>query len=155
MGDVRSDEAEGPWNVKHSLIQSETSEKASTTMSLIAYATVGSDKMNRAIPFFSQILAPLGATKLFDHPSGGALFGKDGMISFGVLVPYDRKPATAGNGAMIAFNLPSREAVDAMHAKALALGGSDEGGAGERAPGFYAAYFRDLDGNKFCACKLG
>jgi predicted lactoylglutathione lyase len=43
-----------------------------------------------------------------------------------------------------------------MHRKALELGGADEGKPGVRAEGgegFYAAYFRDLDGNKldvFC-----
>ena len=43
--------------------------------------------------------------------------------------------------------------MDSTVAKALALGGSDEGAPGDRGDGFYAAYFRDLDGNKlnvFC-----
>ena len=40
-------------------------------------------------------------------------------------------------------------------AKALELGGSDEGAPGPRGDGFYAAYFRDLDGNKLCAFALG
>jgi len=47
----------------------------------------------------------------------------------------------------------STEKVDRVHAKALALGGKDEGPAGPRGEGFYGGYFRDLDGNKlnvFC-----
>jgi hypothetical protein len=47
------------------------------------------------------------------------------------------------------------EEVDAFHAKALALGGDDEGAPGYRAPKSYMSYFRDLDGNKLCACCMG
>lgn len=121
---------------------------------MLSYATIGSNKLDQAIPFFTE-LATQGVTKLFDHPRGGAAFGKDGKMVLGVLKPYDGNPASVGNGSMIAFDLPSREAVDAFHAKAIALGGRDEGAPGERGPGFYMAYFRDLDGNKFCACRLG
>ena len=42
-----------------------------------------------------------------------------------------------------------------MHARALELGGTDEGAPGERWPGFYAGYFRDLDGNKLNVCWIG
>ena len=42
----------------------------------------------------------------------------------------------------------------AVHAKALELGGTCEGAPGERMPTFYGAYFRDLDGNKFCVFKF-
>jgi predicted lactoylglutathione lyase len=41
-----------------------------------------------------------------------------------------------------------------MHAKAIALGGRDEGAPGLREGNFYAAYFRDLDGNKLCAFTI-
>jgi predicted lactoylglutathione lyase len=68
-----------------------------------------------------------------------------------VLGPYDGQPATVGNGSMCGFRFDTREAVDAFHARALALGGADEGAPGERAPTFYMSYFRDLDGNKLCA----
>ncbi|WP_082659448.1 ribbon-helix-helix domain-containing protein [Aureimonas sp. AU40] len=65
--------------------------------------------------------------------------------------PYDGGPASPGNGAMVAFNLGSRGAVDRTHALALALGGLDEGGPGLRPhyhPHYYGAYFRDPDDNK-------
>ena len=45
--------------------------------------------------------------------------------------------------------------VDAVHAKALALGAQDEGPAGPGGSGFYAAYFRDLDGNKLNCFHFG
>ena len=122
---------------------------------MISYATVGSNDLPKAISFYTELLGTQGLTKLFDHPSGGAIFGKDGQMSFGVLGPYNGQPATAGNGTMIAMALPSREAVDAFYAKALELGGSCEGAPGERGPGYYMSYFRDLDGNKLCAHKFG
>jgi catechol 2,3-dioxygenase-like lactoylglutathione lyase family enzyme len=92
---------------------------------------------------------------MFDHPRGGVVFGKDGKLVLGVLTPFDGKPATVGNGSMVAFDLPTRDAVDAFYAKAIALGAQDEGTPGERGPGFYMAYFRDPEGSKFCACRIG
>jgi len=73
--------------------------------------------------------------------------------AFSVCVPFDEQPATVGNGTMIALTVDSTDKVDAVYTKALALGASDEGAPGPRMDGFYAAYFRDLDGNKlnvFC-----
>jgi predicted lactoylglutathione lyase len=72
-----------------------------------------------------------------------------------VTIPFDKQPATAGNGNMVALAASSREQVDRLHARALELGGSDEGAPGQRWEGFYAAYFRDLDGNKLNACYMG
>jgi predicted lactoylglutathione lyase len=73
-----------------------------------------------------------------------------------IFKPYDGQPATAGNGVMAGIAAGSRELVDRMYRKALDLGARDEGAPGLRdigGEGFYAAYFRDLDGNKldvFC-----
>jgi catechol 2,3-dioxygenase-like lactoylglutathione lyase family enzyme len=122
---------------------------------MLSYATVGSNDMEKSLPFYAELLALEGVSKMFDHPRGGALFAKDGKPVLGVLTPFNGDAATVGNGAMVAFDLPSREAVDAFHAKAMSLGATDEGAPGERGPGFYMSYFRDLDGNKFCACRLG
>jgi predicted lactoylglutathione lyase len=64
-------------------------------------------------------------------------------------LPYDEGSATVGNGVMVALAASSREAVDAVYRKALELGATDEGPPGPRGTrGFYAGYFRDLDGNK-------
>jgi catechol 2,3-dioxygenase-like lactoylglutathione lyase family enzyme len=122
---------------------------------MLAYATVGSNDLEKAEAFYTALLGSQGAVKMFDHPRGGFMFGKDGKPVLAVLTPFDRNEACIGNGSMLAFDLPSREAVDAFHAQAIALGGTDEGAPGERGPGFYMAYFRDLDGNKFCACRIG
>jgi len=56
---------------------------------------------------------------------------------------------------MIALKMPSAEAVEAFYAKAMELGASDEGAPGDRGDGFYAGYFRDLDGNKLNAFFMG
>lgn len=121
----------------------------------MGYATVGTNDLDTSLPFFDTLLSSQGIEKLFDHPRGGRLYGKGGKPVLGVLKPADGKPATVGNGSMVALELDDRAAVDAMHAEALKLGGTDEGAPGERGPGFYFAYFRDLEGNKFAACKLG
>lgn len=124
---------------------------------MISYATVGTNDPAKALPFYDALMKEMGASRLFDHPSGGAVYGKTGP-SFGVLRPFDGNPATVGNGSMAGFALDSREDVDRFHEKVLALGGTCEGAPGLRGPeemGFYFTYVRDLDGNKLCAFKLG
>jgi len=85
------------------------------------------------------------------------IYGKEmgvGMVA--ICTPFDENPATVGNGTMVALNVETKDAVNAMHAKALELGAVDEGAPGPRGDGpFYGGYFRDLDGNKLCACCFG
>ena len=60
--------------------------------------------------------------------------------------PYNRLPASWGNGWMAALSAPTRAGVDAAYAAAMASGGCDEGRPGLRphfAPNYYAAYVRD------------
>ena len=72
----------------------------------------------------------------------------------GITLPYDGQAQSIGNGVMVALNAPSDAAVGQVHAAALAAGGSCEGPPGQRGDFFYAAYFRDLDGNKLCVFKF-
>jgi catechol 2,3-dioxygenase-like lactoylglutathione lyase family enzyme len=122
---------------------------------MISYGTMGSNDLGMSLPFYTALLETQGITKLFNRPGGGVMFGKGGKPVLGILTPFDGETATAGNGTMIALEVPSRDEVDRFHAKALALGASDEGAPGERGPGYYMAYFRDLEGNKLCVCRLG
>ncbi len=121
---------------------------------MLNYATVGSNDLTAAKAFYDPLLDTIGMTKFFDHPSGGRLYGRPGKSLFGVLGPYDGNSAACGNGNMGGFGLESRAAVDAFHAKALALGAANEGNPGPRggdnSPAYFA-YFRDPDGNKMCA----
>jgi catechol 2,3-dioxygenase-like lactoylglutathione lyase family enzyme len=125
---------------------------------MLGYACVGSNRLAEAKVFYSTLLADLGVTHFFDHPSGGEVFGKNGELVFGVLGPYDGKPASVGNGSMVAFKAPDRATVDAVHAHALTLGGTCEGKPGVRGPDpngpYYMGYFRDLDGNKLCVFNV-
>ena len=120
---------------------------------MIGYVTLGTNDLPRAAAFYDALLAEIGAKRLLELPRGfmwGVSWDKP---SLGVLTPFDGQPATVGNGVMVAFVVDSIEKVDRVHAKALALGGKDEGPAGPRGEGFYGGYFRDLDGNKlnvFC-----
>lgn len=127
---------------------------------MIGYALVGSNDLEKAKAFYDQLLAVVGAGKLFEHPSGGRVYAaQPDRPFFGVVGPFNQQPATVGNGTMIALQANSRPQVDALYGKAIELGGTDEGPPGlrgEEGPSaFYGAYFRDLDGNKLCVYRVG
>lgn len=124
-------------------------------MGRVSYMTVGSNRLEAAKAFYDALLGSIGMKGVYEHPSGGRLYRGKGTGLFGVLGPHDGEPACVGNGMMGGFDFESREAVDAFHAKAMELGGRCEGPPGERMPGAYFAYFRDLDGNKLCGYKFG
>ena len=124
---------------------------------MIGYMTFGTNDLDRATKFYDVLLAEIGVKRLMkfgDRGHGWARNMEQPMLC--VFKPYDGKAATIGNGVMAGISAGSRDAVDRLHKKALELGGTDEGAPGPRAEGgdgFYAAYFRDLDGNKldvFC-----
>ena len=122
---------------------------------MIGYATLGTNDLPRAAAFYDQLLGTIGAKRWMDYDTFVAWScGKD-KPALGVIKPYNGKPATAGNGTMVALLMDNKAQVDALHKKALELGGADEGAPGPRGEGFYAAYFRDLDGNKLNAFFIG
>jgi catechol 2,3-dioxygenase-like lactoylglutathione lyase family enzyme len=127
---------------------------------MIGYVTLGTDDLERARAFYDALFETIGARRLMqlDDQHGFTLYGKDlARPSVVIMQPYDGQPANPGNGNMIALAMRSKEQVDAFHAKALALGGSDEGAPGYRGDpkrGNYFAYFRDLDGHKFAAFTI-
>lgn len=120
---------------------------------MIGYVTLGTNDMARACAFYDALLGEIGATRIMEGPRFVA-WGRDmASPSLGVITPFDGQEACRGNGTMVALVVKEPAQVDALHAKALALGGTDEGAPGERFKGFYAGYFRDPDGNKlnfFC-----
>ncbi len=123
---------------------------------MIAYVTVGADDIALARRFYDAILLPLGygvtegadgLSYVLPVPSGQSPVLPD----FYVKSPHDGGPASAGNGAMVAFETSSQAEVRVLHAAALAAGGADEGAPGFRAsygPRFYVGYLRDPQGNK-------
>jgi catechol 2,3-dioxygenase-like lactoylglutathione lyase family enzyme len=122
-------------------------------MPSLNYGTIGSNDLDKAKAFYDELLGSIGWATVMDLPAGSRIYG-DGASMFGVMTPYDGRPARPGNGAMIGFGFDTGEEVARFHAKALALGAVNEGDPGERGPGFYFAYFRDPDGNKLCAFNL-
>jgi catechol 2,3-dioxygenase-like lactoylglutathione lyase family enzyme len=123
---------------------------------MIGYVTLGTNKFDEAAKFYDELFGLIGAGRILEDDTFIA-WGRS-MKEPGVSIakPFDGNPATVGNGVMIAIAVDSPEKVDAFHAKALELGGTDEGPAGPRGEQFYAGYFRDLDGNKLNAfCMTG
>jgi len=116
---------------------------------MIGYTTVGTKDLPKALAFYDALFAELGGKRVMEL-SHGQLYGFAQGPLFGVTAPYDGAEQHCGNGNMIALRTPSKEKVDLLHAKALSLGGKDEGQPGDRGGGFYGAYARDLDGNKLC-----
>ncbi len=121
---------------------------------MLLYTTVGTNDLARAGRFYDAILAPLGYARQKEAAGEiGYAADDDVRCRFWVVEPFNREPATFGNGVTVALVAPSRAAVDAFHAAALAAGGTDEGAPGLRPfhASFYAAFVRDHDGNKLAA----
>jgi catechol 2,3-dioxygenase-like lactoylglutathione lyase family enzyme len=118
---------------------------------MIGYTCVGTNQLEQAVHFYGELLGLLGAKPFFKSDRGVGWGVSPEQPMFSVLQPFDGQPATAGNGSMVALSAANPGQVQALHAKALALGGTDEGAPGPRGNGFYGAYFRDLDGNKLAA----
>ena len=127
---------------------------------MIGYVTLGTNDIEKARAYYDALLGTIGAKRLMVLDGGFTLYGTGfGRPGLAVTPPYNGETATAGNGNMVALVMDSRDKVDAFHAKALELGGSDEGAPGVRGPegdqAFYGAYFRDPEGNKICAFRIG
>lgn len=115
---------------------------------MISYVTLGTNDLVRAASFYDSLLAELGAKRLWEFERGICWGTDTNKPMLSIMKPFDEKAATVGNGVMVALLTDSADKVDLVYKKALQLGGKDEGPAGPRGEGFYAGYFRDLDGNK-------
>ena len=123
---------------------------------MIGYVTLGTNKFDEAANFYDALLAEIGARRFMESDRFIAWGTSPTAPSVSIIKPYDGKAATVGNGVMVALVVDSTDKVDRLYKKALELGGADEGGPGFRMDNFYAAYFRDIDGNKlnaFCMTK--
>jgi len=119
---------------------------------MIGYVTLGTNDLERAAAFYDELLQLVGAGRFMETETFIAWAVTPDSPALSVTKPYDGNAATVGNGVMVALVVQTPEQVNAVHAKALELGGADEGAPGPRGDsGFYAAYFRDLDGNKLNA----
>jgi catechol 2,3-dioxygenase-like lactoylglutathione lyase family enzyme len=123
---------------------------------MIGYVTLGTNDLERAVAFYDQLLPLLGAKRFMEHPDHFVAWAAaPDQPGLSVTKPWDGKTATHGNGTMVALVTDSKERVHEVYEKALELGGQDEGPPGPRSDNFYAAYFRDLDGNKLNVFTMG
>lgn len=122
---------------------------------MLAYVTLGTNDITRAASFYDPLLAELGAKRIMEFDTFIAWSTGQGNPALSVIKPYDGNAATVGNGVMVALTATSAEQVKTVYEKAISLGAKDEGAPGQRGEGFYAAYFRDLDGNKLNICFFG
>jgi catechol 2,3-dioxygenase-like lactoylglutathione lyase family enzyme len=134
---------------------------------MLRYVYFGTNNLEKAIVFYDAALAPLGMQRCVTGDpewdlvaAGWGTYEDAGARELGFWVgkPFDQRPASVGNGSMVAFTALTWKAVDAFHAAALANGGTCDGPPGIRlhyASDFYAAYVRDPDGNKLAAVCRG
>ena len=129
---------------------------------MIGCVTLGSNDIPRTGVFYDAVLGEIGAKRQMDSESFIACSITLGTPMLGVIKPFDGGSAAAGNGMIVAFAVKTRDNVVALDRKAMELGAHDEGAPGLRGgtwvhranrtpatiPAFYAAYFRDPDGNK-------
>jgi catechol 2,3-dioxygenase-like lactoylglutathione lyase family enzyme len=121
----------------------------------VSHVSLGTNDYLRAKAFYDAVLATLQIRCVMDFP-GGAGYGRQ-FPEFWIQAPHDRGRASAGNGVHVCFFASSQEEVRAFHAKAIELGGKDDGAPGPRpeySPDYYAAFVRDLDGNKIEALVM-
>ena len=122
---------------------------------MIGYVTLGTNDLARAAAVYDVLAAELGTPRMFETPRSVAWGVPGGAAGIGLTLPFDGQPASVGNGTMVALDAADKDQVHRLHALALAHGGTDEGAPGPRGEGgFYAAYFRDPDGNKLCAFAM-
>lgn len=123
---------------------------------MISYVTLGVSDIAAARKFYGDLLGEFGAKTLLNMDRI-TFFGKsmkEPMLA--VCIPFNQEAAAPGNGNMVSMAPGSKEAVDALYHKAIALGATCDGAPGQRIPNtFYGAYVRDADGNKLCFCHFG
>lgn len=120
---------------------------------MIGYATIGVKDLEKAKAFYTELLdaeVQVDVGRL-------AMIGKstsEPMIA--VCEPFDGNAPSCGNGSMVAFSAPSKDAVNALYNKAISLGATSDGEPGQRIDDvFYGAYARDPDGNKMAFYIFG
>ena len=123
---------------------------------MIGYVTIGTNDLLRAAAYYDALFESIGVGRFMEEENYFIAWSPaPDAPAVSITVPFNKEPATVGNGVMIALFMETPEKVDALYNKAIELGGTDEGKPGFRPEtndkGFYGGYFRDLDGNKLNA----
>ncbi len=122
---------------------------------MIGYVTIGTNDLEKAAPFYDTIAKLMDTPRMFEEDNFIAWGTMEGGAGIGLTKPFNGEPATVGNGVMVALLARDPDHVNEIYNAAIAAGGTDEGAPGLRGGGFYAGYFRDLDGNKLNAFCMG
>jgi catechol 2,3-dioxygenase-like lactoylglutathione lyase family enzyme len=124
-------------------------------MNVISHVSLGTNDFPRAKAFYDAVLGTIGLKAVMSYDEGAG-YGRE-FPEFWVQLPHDGAAANPGNGTHVCFNAASEAEVKAFHRKALEMGGEDEGKPGirkEYSDDYYAAFVRDIDGNKIEAMCL-
>lgn len=122
---------------------------------MIDHVSIGVSDLKSSADFYRLVLAPLDY-EIRDERAATVSFGRRGKphAEFWLNARPGMAPVPADTGTHVCMRATGQKAVDAFHAIALKLGGSDSGAPGIR-PGYgdagkdaYAAFIRDRDGNK-------
>lgn len=123
---------------------------------MIGYVTLGTNDLDRAAKFYDALAKELGTGRMMEWPGAIAWGTPGGGAGIGLTKPFDGNVASVGNGVMVALEAKDKAHVERIYNCAMANGATCEGKPGPRGDGgFYAAYFRDPDGNKLNAFIMG
>lgn len=117
---------------------------------MIGYATLGTNDLEKANAFYDELFASIGIGRAQTYEGMTVWGDAKGIGMFSVIIPYDGKPATVGNGTMMAIKLKSLEEVKNIHAKAMSMGAANEGAPSFREINMSFGYVRDPEGHKLC-----
>ena len=118
---------------------------------MIGYVTLGTNDLARGAKFYDALAAEMGVGRFMEFETFIAWGAPGSDAGIALTMPFDGKEATVGNGVMVALAAKDKEQVHRLYDLAIAQGGTCEGPPAARSDQFYAAYFRDLDGNKLNA----
>lgn len=130
-------------------INGNTEEAIMENPSIMSHSSIGVADFDKAITFYTAVLATIGAKKVMEHPDAAA-FGKE-YPEFWVNVPENDEAPSVGNGTHFGFVAPSKQAVHDFWEKALEMGATADGEPGPRphyGEPYYGCFVRDLDGHK-------
>ena len=119
---------------------------------MIGYITLGTADIERGAAFYDALAKEMGKPRMMGSVEDGFIaWGTMDGSGISIIKPFDGQPMSVGNGSMVALQAQDEAQVGRLYDLALSLGGTCEGKPGLRGGGFYAAYFRDLDGHKLNA----
>ena len=88
---------------------------------MLSHVAIATNNLDRATAFYDAVLAPLGVERIPSKYEKWAAWQRPGEApKLWVSFPYNRLPASWGTGWMAAFTAPTRAAVDAAYAAAMA-----------------------------------